>query len=1049
MKKRTKIILSTLVGLMITPVIVLFIFSKLHHNTVRGEFVAFIDHEFGDNIRFSDLKFSYLRHFPNAQILLTDVTIQDDSVVISTIGTVNILLDPIQLLRHKVKLRKLLIKDGTFHSVIDSLGNKPKLLAGKNKQSDSIHAAMVIEAESIELANCRLHFGNEIKHNDTWIQVYKAKLKIATQDSVLNFTGELEGRLDSLISNKTLLFANQEVKAKQIEFHFNRYSKKKELVGGLLYAGSLELKTSLTVQPHEDGNLIELHISGVDEFDAILDLFEFHIGIELEQTHPDAVLEIAYNQKGFVNPFNRPYSQLDFTIQNAEFEGPSLPYPLVVKEISGNYNNGEDHSPQTVALQIDTIDAKVSESFIKGRFKLNNMKDPEVDAHLNARVDMDHLFKKTGNLQLTGSIDLDLSLEGKISEIRQFHLEGRQQAYGKMEVHDLALVLNDQGYAIELLNGSTILNNHILEVTTLVGMFNKSAFHFEGHLENLDRYIIPREENLIGRFSLHFDELNLDQIDLGQDTVETQGFALTMFSGLAIEFVVSGDKLITPIGDLNNLKLDCKLKKDELKVQELVFDYDQSKTNGTGTVSFSKNGIERIDVKKITMRYPDEYAELQGSAFFGPPGLQRIQLMAGIDFNTFDVGKLINAINYLQGDTAKKGSGVKFPEEVDIQLNLHSAEMHYRDGQLFNTTVQIVADEDIAVLKNLQTDLPFGRLNANGKIRDYRSENIYYEGIADLYIDTLRINDLLALKIFGLPDLKPQKQKTAKRRSIKLPNNMDYQLNLHADQVSYNNAYIDDLEIDMSYNPDSVVLKKLHFNFTSGQVQVHGHVDHRNDQSATGYFYSNAHEIDINHFFRSFDDFGQDVFTQQNTSGSISWTSHYYFALDKNMVPLKSENTWILNATIHHAEFEEVEPIENTLFFVGHKSKDKMIISQLDINALMFQNKIYFRDVFMNDNIANLGVFGEIDLDKNDLNLNIEISLSDLFFRSKKKRVAQTLDGEVNMEKDSKIYLKMLGPLKDNKLSLERKHKFEQNREDLNEVIKSSAEYFRQKQANR
>ncbi len=72
---------------------------------------------------------------------------------------------------------------------------------------------------------------------------------------------------------------------------------------------------------------------------------------------------------------------------------------------------------------------------------------------------------------------------------------------------------------------------------------------------------------------------------------------------------------------------------------------------------------------------------------------------------------------------------------------------------------------------------------------------------------------------------------------------------------------------------------------------------------------------------------------------------------------------------------------------MGHKSKDKMIVKDLNVNAFLFKDEIYFTDVLMNDNIANLDVYGEVDLGEKELDVGIEISLSDLFFRSKKTRI--------------------------------------------------------------
>ncbi|MCB2218769.1 MAG: AsmA family protein [Bacteroidetes bacterium] len=1046
MKKRTKIILVILLVLITTPVLVLFIVSKMHHQTVHDEFVHFVNSEFGEQIEFSDLSFSYLKKFPNAQIELKGITIKDDTAILSQIGRVEILLNPVQLIQRKVKLVKLLIVDATFHSVIDSLGHKPKILSGKDKKSDSIHTALLLDADKIILKRSSLYFANQIKGNRTCISIEEAHLKITSIDSILQFTGEMEGRLDTLISNNTVLFASIPVTGHNIKLIVNRYTGIKELKSGYLMAHDLKLIPRFMMKPHGTGQQMELHISGEDNFDAFLDLFEFHSGMDLKQTNTEAKLALSYNQKGFVNPFLRPYSELDFSITGALFEGEVLPYPLNVQKISGNYNNGEGHSPQTVELVIDTIHAQVNESYIHGRFQLNNLHDPLVDAHLVAMLDLEHLMKNTGNIQLRGSIDLDLKLKGKINEIRQFHLEGRQLASGKIDVHNLALMLNDQGYELELLNGSTILNNHILEITTLVGTFNKSAFHFEGLLENLDRLVIPNEEKLVGQFTLHFDDLDLTKIDAGKKDQKDQGFSIPPFSKLALDFLITGDNLVTGYGALKNINLDCRLQPEKLQVRNFGFDFEEGAVDGNGVISFSEAKIGTIELNRLEIDAFEGHSMLNGKVDLDSSGIKNIRLLGDIDIDHLEIEKIINTF-HLGPKESKIKKPIKYPDEIDIAIGINSRTMKYKDVELENTRFDLRATEAEIEIRDFKTDLPFGNLELYITIQNFRNKNIQYAGTADLIIDSLSINDLLDLEALGIPDLDQKNQSHENKVRHDWPAIRDLSLTIQAGHLSYNNATIHNLDLKFDFKNDILNLENLDFDFAGGKTKIYGHLIPDHDDTRTGYLYSNTKEIDLTQFFQAFNNFGQDVFTEHNTSGNLSWTSHFYFRLNKNLVPVKSDNAWIFNARIHHAEFEKVKPIEETLFFVGHKSKDNMIVSQMNINAVLFQNKIYFRDVFMNDNIANLGVFGEVDLDQRDMNLDIEVSLSDLFFRSKKKRLIQTIDGEANMENDSRIYLKMLGPLSDGKVSLGSKREFKKNQENLMQVINASSNYFKQKQA--
>lgn len=1045
LSKKLKVSFILLLVAICLPVLTLFVLAKIHHQTVHDEFVAFLNDEFGDNVQFKNLKLSYLHSFPNARISLDDVVLKDDSIIISTIGEVNLSLNPFKLIQKKIELKNLLIRDVTFNSVIDSLGNKPKLLAGKSKKDDSTHGEMLIRAELIRIKNCRLFFANEVKGNKTGIYIETAALKLRTVDSVLQITGELKGKLDSLVSNRNMLFHNQPIEAQDVVFNINRYTKKKEVVSGIVRSNSLELSPRLMMQPHKDGNLVELHIDGEDNFDVILGLFDFHLNLKAEQTNPDAKLRISYNQKGFVNPFLRPYSELDFSIINAQFEGTGLPFPVEVKEISGNYNNGEAHGPQSATLQVDTLNTLIHESYVHGRLLLKNLRDPYIDAHIVAGLDMEHMLPQKGNIRLTGSIDLDLNVDGKISEIKQFHLENKQQAFGNIQVHNLTLVLNEAGYSIELLNGNTILNNHILEVTTLVGTFNESAFHFEGLLENLDGFIVPNDQDLIGNFALHFDEIEVTKIDPGKQSDSQESNIFSALPDLSLEIILTGDKLISQIGDFSDIKLDCRVNQESLLVNEIQFDYKAGRFKGKGALGFDAKGLQNAEIEQMTIDFEESHSELNGALVFDSSGIKKANLFANLQFQTFDFSEFEKNFRKNGKDSASN-SAIQFPEQLNIDFKLNAEKLIYKDAVLANTQLHLEADEKNAFLHNLNTTLPFGSLSANGSIKNYRDQKPDFTGKLDLLLDTIDVNRIMAMQVLGLPNIEGKRQKPRKKAFNHLPDNISFNLSVAANRVQYNNVNISDLKLLFNYQPTQIELNKLDFEVTDGMLKVHGHINHLPGEKPAGYLYSNANSLDINKIFRSFENFNQDVFTDQNTKGIISWSSHYYFTLDSNLVPLVNEDTWIINANVHEAHFKHVEPIEKTLFFVGHKAKDDMLVSNLNMTALMFQNKLYIRDVFMNDNIADLGLFGQLDLDENDMNLNIELSLSDLFFRSKKKRTIQTEEGEMSLDKDSKIFLKMVGPFKDGKISIQKKRDFLQTREELDQVIRSAAEYYKQKQ---
>ena len=119
------------------------------------------------------------------------------------------------------------------------------------------------------------------------------------------------------------------------------------------------------------------------------------------------------------------------------------------------------------------------------------------------------------------------------------------------------------------------------------------------------------------------------------------------------------------------------------------------------------------------------------------------------------------------------------------------------------------------------------------------------------------------------------------------------------------------------------------------------------------------------------------------------------------------DNLWKFELLLHDAEFKEIEPIDKALFFIGHKAKENLIVKDLDLIAYVYNQKILFKDLFMSNNISNMDLFGEVDTQNSHIDIGAEFSSTDLFFRSKKKRIERAKDGHVEFDKDKKIYFKM------------------------------------------
>jgi len=489
-----------------------------------------------------------------------------------------------------------------------------------------------------------------------------------------------------------------------------------------------------------------------------------------------------------------------------------------------------------------------------------------------------------------------------------------------------------------------------------------------------------------------------------------------------LELNVTGKEIISDIGVLNNFSLNGELNPDNISVNSLSFNYQEGEIKGMGDIFFKKGKIDAIN------------ATIKGN------------------FEQYNFSEVTKKNN------AKKKQNNEFgfsdlPPKLDVQIAILANQINYKDQYLSDFKANLDINDNQILVNKLSTSLPYGKLDISFQINEMRNEKINYTGALDLKLDTVNLNRLLKSEALGLPNKNSggSNASASSKESVPsftFPSNFNVILTSKANRIYYENGQVDDLNLSVEYNSEMIALKKLDFDFAGGHVSTNGYMLNDASNSFPVYVASQTDSLDIQYMLGAFNNFNQDVFNADNSSGTLSWNSNLYFDLKTPLFPIINKNLWKFDISVHDAEFSNIEPIENALFFIGHKAKDNLIVKELDIKAYFFEDKILFKDILMNDNIANLDLFGEIDLADSLIDIGVEVSLSDLFFRSKKKRIIDTKEGRIHLGKDLKAFLKMEGPLSEHKIKKSSKKKFETKRYNLSNTIEKAENELKLKGQN-
>jgi hypothetical protein len=1116
--------LLTVFVLVLSAIVAFYILSKLHHKSAHEQLVQILNEKFDEEITFNDFSFSYLREFPRVHLELKKVIVKDRNKEILNVGDLDILLNLRGLWNSKVNVEKLIISDAHIFNEVDSLGNKPHLFGGRNKkvETDTSRHSTNIDAKNIIINNSRIYLSNQIKGNRIIFHIKTAQLKLSKVDSVLTLNCEIDGNLDSLIANKNTLFYDQPIQISDVIITINQSSKEIKLEKGEIFAHTLKLIPQFNMHPKDDGNMIDLKITTEGDFNTVLELVELRNKLKFKQVNPDAKLTVTYLMEGFVNPFEKPYSEIDFEISNAEITGETLPFPLKIGFASGNYNNGESHSPLTTSVKIDTIRAEIEDSYINGKFTVENFSDPFVDLHLNSKIDLSHIIKDTLKLKITGNVDADISFKGKVNDLKKAKYAGY---LGGINFKNVQINLKEKGYNINLSKGSATLNNHLLLIPAINGSFNNTSFVFAGNIHNPLLHLINKEESLLANLKFSFGALDITKFKL-QNEQKTKSKPkkkkpiIGLLNHVATNFTINGKKIITQNGEIENLLVSIKQNNKKVSIKSVAFNYQQGKISATGDLTLNDHGFSdifvdlkgnfkefdfalpektkdsnqskmnpakfpenarinlqlqvekgniasyqvknlallailqnsKVNIKKLALDILDGHVQADGSFSIDSSGITNVAANIGFDANRLNVNELMDNFGKNTDSSAEKKK-LSLPKKMDVKLNLKAKEVIYYDLSLKNFRSAINVNDSRIRLENFHSELPFGAIDMQVTINDFLNEKINYTGAATLNLDTVSIEKLLAFDAVKR-NQKPTKTESAEKGKNKtlqslFPENVDFKLKLTADRIIYEKAHLDKFSLNVGVNNKRADLQKLAFRFADGSAEIQGYVLNEGKEFYPSFFNTSLNNFNIQEILRTFDNFKQDAFTIENTSGLISLKSSHHFSLNPDLSININDNLWVFDLHIHDALLHDVKPINNSLFFIGHKAKSNMVIKDLEVKAFMLKDKLLFSEVLMNDNIANLEIFGLYSLSDSVMDLGSKISLTDLFFRSKRERVVETNEGIVPLEQDAKIFIRMNGSLSDHKIKLNNRKKMDRYEKELIREINKANKEFEKKEKER
>ena len=198
-----------------------------------------------------------------------------------------------------------------------------------------------------------------------------------------------------------------------------------------------------------------------------------------------------------------PSINATFSLSNASARDKKKDINITNVKINGSYTNGERCNSVSSKLDITAFEATFSQGFVKGKFSLADFNKIDVDASLQAEVNLSQikdLLKLDSTEVLQGVAKIDLNLQRKNSKLKM---------NGKGELRDLALQDKRlKNHALAQTNCDLTFDNSTIKISKAKGLLNNKAFALCGTY-NLE----GRVQADLQLRQYKFDGMTLDNID--------------------------------------------------------------------------------------------------------------------------------------------------------------------------------------------------------------------------------------------------------------------------------------------------------------------------------------------------------------------------------------------------------------------------------------------------------------------------------------------------------------------------------------------------------
>jgi hypothetical protein len=697
---------------------------------------------------------------------------------------------------------------------------------------------------------------------------------------------------------------------------------------------------------------------------------------------------------------------------------------------------------------------------------------------------------------IEGEISADLKLSGFLGGENAESILDTTDYQGYLQLQDVSVSFKNLPLQFKHLTGTIKLNQQDLRIERLQGIFKEHPFNLNGMLANYPDLWFNTSEQLAGELSLRFDRFRLRKNDFQDFEKSSGGYPLKKLAGLSVNLEVNhayydidtllnfrSEVIFEPEGfslkniyfnfeggaieansklvsNSNGLKINVEVNADfpDFNGNRLYNRLSNSRDNkgsnrfripgsiearvnlSSRNLIFRENKFQNLK-SRLKIRRGEihlDHFQLEGlngivvaSGKVIPVGFRNWKAIGQgrADFISIEAESFAKTIRDLLNENEKQESPeFDFRPYLDLQFTMNASQLKYRDFTASMIHAQVDLTPEAILFNEISFQLPDGSFEGKASIR--KDSTARYNGYslfssANLKYDELHLESYLR-------KIKNTHLLESNGSAFELPPYLNLDFGLQIDRLLFKNARGSDLEMKVRITPEAIYLDQAEVSAFHGKNKASAVLKTMPEGGFRGQLYSSNQGISIHDFFYSFQDFDQNLLTHQNIEGSADINMLLHFQVNKHFKLKKDKLDGKLSFTFENGSLQDFKPIENSLSFIRMKNKDDIFIGNITFDAYLNQGKLFIPELILKNSIANVILNGSRTF-SNEINLNLMISLSDLLFKSRKKKIEEFKDAEANKKGGMDFYLELNGMDDDLKVKLFNRKKFEINQMSLSE----------------